>query len=79
MCCTPGREQIAILFVGDASDSEKERSLVVDTLPLVSLALLGDGIQGTLSGVVRGVGYQATGTILNAVAYLVVRVPMTAI
>lgn len=72
-CAFAGRKQVALMFVGDGEDSATERSLVIATLPIVSMVLLCDGVQGTLSGVLRGVGNQATGTALNAVAYLLVR------
>lgn len=47
-------------------------------MPLVALALVGDGVNGALAGAVRGAGRQGAAAGVNLVAYWVIGIPGTA-
>ncbi|XP_015582735.1 protein DETOXIFICATION 14 isoform X1 [Ricinus communis] len=75
----------AILLVtrhvfGYVFSNEKE---VVDYVtamaPLVSLSVILDSLQGTLSGIARGCGWQNLGAYVNLVAYYICGIPVAAV
>lgn len=69
------RHQWAWLFSGDAEVVDS----VAEILPFVACIALLDGIQGVLSGVARGCGWQELGAIINLGAFYGVGVPTSAL
>lgn len=68
------RRPIASAFSEDPEVIE----LLTDTLPLLALFQVADGIAGVSGGILRGTGRQHLGAYLNMVAYYVVALPMGA-
>lgn len=57
------------------SNEEEVVSYVATMLPFISLSSLLDGIQGVLSGTIRGCGRQKIGAFINLGAYYLVGIP----
>jgi len=51
-------------------------SLVASILPLVSLFQVMDGLAAVVAGVLRALGLQGTGALLNLVSYYIIGIPM---
>lgn len=67
------KRQLALAFSRDPDVV----ALVVATMPILALALIGDGVNAACSGVVRGVGRQALGACLNVFSFWVCGIPLS--
>ena len=67
------RRQLALAF---SSDPEVVATAGA-TMPILASALVGDGINAVCSGVVRGVGRQALGAVLNVCSFWGVGIPLS--
>nr|GMC66160.1 protein DETOXIFICATION 14-like [Ipomoea batatas] len=75
---------IAVLACGNIlgyafSAEEEVAKYITKMSPLISVMFLSDGIQGVLSGVARGSGWQHLGAYVNLVAYYLVGVPVAVV
>ncbi|XP_057868199.1 protein DETOXIFICATION 16 [Cryptomeria japonica] len=62
---------------GHAYSNEKEViDYVASMIPLLAASSLLDGIQGTLSGIARGCGWQSLGAYINLGAFYIVGIPI---
>ncbi|CAO1633089.1 unnamed protein product [Sympodiomycopsis kandeliae] len=68
------RRPIATLFSEDAEVID----LLTQTLPLLALFQIWDGVAGVAGGILRGTGRQHLGAYLNMVAYYVIALPLGA-
>ncbi|PKA59708.1 MATE efflux family protein 9 [Apostasia shenzhenica] len=66
--------------VGYAYSNEKEvTDYVKEMVPLVSISIILDSIQGVLSGIARGCGWQHLGAYVNLGAYYLIGVPIAVV
>ncbi|TVU35489.1 hypothetical protein EJB05_17380 [Eragrostis curvula] len=64
-------------LVGQAYSSEEEViSFVATMVPLVSITVITDGLQGVLSGIARGCGWQHLGMYVNLGSFYLLGMPM---
>ncbi|KAJ4974455.1 hypothetical protein NE237_007629 [Protea cynaroides] len=64
-------------ILGYAYSNEKEvTSYVTEMVPLISLSVIMDSMQGVLSGVARGCGWQHVGAYVNLGAFYLVGIPI---
>lgn len=68
------RRPIATLFTKDLEVVD----LLTETLPLLALFQIWDGVAGVAGGIMRGTGRQQYGAYLNMVAYYVIALPLGA-
>ncbi|KAK9276932.1 hypothetical protein L1049_006470 [Liquidambar formosana] len=61
------------------SDEKEVVDYVTDLAPLVCLSVIIDGIQGVLSGVARGCGWQHVGAYVNLGAFYLFGIPLAAL
>jgi len=71
----------AVLAVKDVwaylyTDSETVADITRSLFPIIASFILFDGWQGTASGILRGMGKQRWGAIINAIAYYVLALPL---
>jgi len=63
-------------FVAIFSEDEEVHSIVRDSLGFMSAFVFFDGLQCVASGILRGVGKQKIGAIMNIVAFYVIGIPL---
>ncbi|KAK3742751.1 hypothetical protein QZH41_018960 [Actinostola sp. cb2023] len=61
------------------SDNKNVIDLIVETIPLICLFTVLDGIQGVCSGIIRGCGQQKIGMVINFISHDVVAIPLAII
>lgn len=71
-----GGDRFAELFAGSGEDGAPTRDAFRTLVPPLALILFGDGLQATLSGVVRGAGLQATALKLNLLSFYAIGLPL---
>lgn len=75
-CCMTAlllRRELALAFSSDSGI----KALFVSVMPILAANLIGDGVNATCSGVVRGAGRQSLGAASNLVSFWVLGIPLS--
>eukprot|EP00798_Chlamydomonas_sp_ICE-L_P029169 gene29169-32391_t len=59
------------------TDSPEVVAAVAVVAPIVSISLIGDGVNAVMAGVLRGCGRQMTGAVLNLIGFWVFGIPLS--